>query len=80
MYKYFLYSQEAINDQNSRLDKRNKAVKLGTVISGGRRLEFSHLSDKPELPRYSDTRIITEGELSDFTYTMPTVEQKRSEG
>jgi len=77
-YKYFLYSRQQVNDQNERLDKINKVVKLGVVISGGRRLEFSALSDKPELPRYSDVRIVAQGNLDTFVYTMPTSIQKRN--
>ena len=67
-----------MNDQNARLDKMNKVVKLGVVISGGRRLEFSALSDKPELPRYSDVRVVAQGDPDDFVYTMPTSIQKRN--
>lgn len=78
MYKYFLYSRQQVNDQNARLDKMNKVVKLGVVISGGRRLEFSALSDKPELPRYSDVRVVAQGDQDDFVYTMPTSIQKRN--
>ena len=77
-YKYFLYSRQQVNDQNERLDKINKVIKLGVVISGGRRLEFSALSDKPELPRYSDVRIVAQGNLDTFVYTMPTSIQKRN--
>ena len=77
-YKYFLYSRQQVNDQNERLDKMNKVIKLGVVISGGRRLEFSALSDKPELPRYSDVRIVAQGNLDTFVYTMPTSIQKRN--
>ena len=77
-YKFFLYSQQQVNDQNARLDKMNRVVKLGTVISGGKKLEFSALSDKPELPRYADVRIIAEGDISNFVYTMPTSIQKRN--
>lgn len=77
-YKYFLYSRQHVNDQNARLDRLNKVLKLGIVISGGRRLEFSALSDKPELARYSDTRIIAEGDINNFVYTMPTTIQKRN--
>jgi hypothetical protein len=77
-YKYFLYSRQQVNDQNARLDKLNRVVKLGVVISGGRRLEFSALSDKPELPRYSDVRIVAQGDTDDLVYTMPTSIQKRN--
>lgn len=77
-YKYFLYSRQQVNDQNTRLDKLNRIVKLGVVISGGRRLEFSALSDKPSIGKYSDVRIIAEGNPDDFVYTMPTSIQKRN--
>lgn len=75
-YMYFLYSQQQVNDRNSILDKMNKVFKPGTVIVSGSKKEFSALSDKPEMPRYNDTRIIAEGELSTFKYTSPGSVQK----
>ena len=75
-YKYFLYSQQQVNDRNSILDKMNKVFKPGTVIVGGSKKEFSALSDTPDIPRYNDTRLIAEGEISTFKYTSPGSVQK----
>ena len=75
-YKYFLYSQQQVNDRNSMLDKINRVLKLGTVITGGKKKEFSALSDKPELPRYSDVRVIAEGDTENMSYVMPSSVQK----
>ena len=75
-YKYFLYSQQQVNDRNSILDKMNKVFLPGTVIINGRKKEFSTLSDKPELPRYNDTRIVAEGDTDNLSYTNPGSVQK----
>lgn len=78
-YKYFLYSQAQVNDRNEMLDKINRSMLLGTVIVGGRKKEFSSLSDKPELPRYTDIRIVAEGDTDKLIYTMPGSRQKYNE-
>ena len=75
-YKYFLYSQQQVNDRNSIFDKMNKVFKPGTVIVNGFKKEFSVISDTRDLPRYSDARLIAEGELSTFKYTSPGSVQK----
>lgn len=76
MYKYFLYSQQEVNDKNELYDRMNRVLILGTVIYNGKKKEFSSMSDKPELPRYSDVRIVAEGEIEKMTYTMPKSGQK----
>ena len=75
-YKYFLYSQQQVDDRNRMLDRMNRVFKLGTVITGGKKKEFSALSDKPSLPRYSDVRVIAEGDTDKLSYTMPSSVQK----
>ena len=79
MFKYFLYSSEEVNDKNVLYDRMNRVMVLGTVIYNGKKKEFSSMSDKPELPRYSDVRIVAEGDIENMTYTMPTSRQKYNE-
>ena len=62
MYAYFLYSQQQVDDKNELLDKMNRKFQLGTVIFNGKKREYSSMSDKPELPRYADIRIVSEGD------------------
>ena len=79
MYGYFLFSQQEVNDKNELYDRMSRKLQLGTVIYNGRKKEFSSLSDKPELPRYIDVRIVAEGETDKMTYTMPRSVQKKNE-
>ena len=62
MYAYFIYSQHPVDDKNELLDKMNRKFQLGTVIFNGKKREYSSMSDKPELPRYADIRIVSEGD------------------
>lgn len=75
-YKYFLYSQQQVDDRNTVLDRMNRIFVLGTVITGGKKKEFSAMSDKPELPRYTDVRIVAEGDTDNMTYIMPSSTQR----
>lgn len=79
MYGYFLFSQQEVNDKNELYDRMSRKLQLGTVIYNGRKKEFSSLSDKPELPRYTDVRIVAEGETDKMIYTMPRSVQKKNE-
>ena len=50
----------------------------GVITQNGKRIQFTQLSDKPDIgKRFSDVKIIASGELSTFTYTMPSTEIKR---
>lgn len=76
--KYFLYSDEQIKEKNTILGRTGKSFVPGTVTKNGKRYKFSQLSDKPDMgSRFIDTKIIASGELSSFTYTMPTTQIKR---
>ena len=79
MYAYFLYSQQQVDDKNELLDKMNRKFQLGTVIYNGKKREYSSMSDKPELPRYADVRIVAEGDTDKLVYTSPRSVQKRNE-
>lgn len=75
-YKYFLYSDEQIAEKNKILSAAGKQFVPGTVIIKGKRQKFTQISDIPTIPRYFDTKVIAEGNLSDFTYTEPKNERR----
>ena len=76
--KYFLYSDEQIKEKNLILARTGKTFVPGVITQNGKRVKFTQLSDKPDIgKRFSDVKVIASGELSNFTYTMPTTEIKR---
>ena len=76
--KYFLYSEEQIKEKNTILARTGKTFVPGVITQNGKRVKFTQLSDKPDIgKRFSDVKVIASGELSNFTYTMPTTEIKR---
>ena len=76
--KYFLYSDEQIKEKNLILARTGKTFVPGVITQNGKRVKFIQLSDKPDIgKRFSDVKIIASGELSTFTYTMPSAEIKR---
>lgn len=76
--KYFLYSDEQIREKNLILARTGKTFVPGVITQNGKRVKFTQLSDKPDIgKRFSDVKVIASGELSNFTYTMPTTEIKR---
>ena len=77
MYKYFLYSDEQISEKNKILSRSAKEFVPGTVVVNGRRVKFTQLSSDNKLPRFIDTRIVAEGEVSNFVYAMPSSSTKR---
>jgi hypothetical protein len=76
MIKYFLYSDDQIREKNSILGRSGKKFVPGTIAINGTRVEFTQISDKSNMDRFIDTRIVASGELSDFTYTMPKIDLK----
>jgi hypothetical protein len=78
-YVYFLYSEEQYKEKNTILNKANKIFEPGTVVVNGARKKFTQLSNSSTLPRFIDTKIIAEGNLSQFTYTEPQNVKKRGD-
>ena len=69
--KYFLYSDEQIAEKNKILAKSGKKFYPGSVSINGQMRKYTQLSDKPDMPRFVDTKIVTSGELSKITYKPP---------
>jgi len=77
-YRYFLYSKSYMEDRNKVEDKIGKEYVTGTVTVNGEIKEFSILSKTPTLQRYSDIRIIAEGDINKMKYVKPYAKPKRS--
>ena len=74
-YKYFLFSKNYLDEQNSILEKRSKAFKPGIVIVNGLKKQYTHLSTSPTTDRFIDTKIVAEGEESSFKFKAPIIER-----
>lgn len=70
-YKYFLFSASYNADRDNAEKKFGKEFVLGTVVVNGSKKEFSLISDSPNNDRYSDIRIIAEGNIEEMKYTKP---------
>ena len=77
-YRYFLFSMDYVNDKNAIYDKVNKVMVLGTVNYNGSKREFSSLSKVQTLGRYTDVRVVAQGDITKMQYTMPKTKAKRS--
>lgn len=77
-YWYFLYSYEYLKQRNAIEEKVGRVFEPGTVIVNGTMKEYNILSDKPELERYPDARLIAEGDIETMKYNEPTLKPRRS--
>lgn len=75
-YKYFIYSESEYNENKEILSKAGKEFKLGTVVVNGARKNFTSISNSPTIGRYYDCKVIAEGYLDSFIYTMPAIVKK----
>lgn len=76
-YRYFLYSQSHVNEQNEILSKIGKEFVCGTVITGNKKQTFSFMGVNPDMgARYPDCKVVAEGSIADLRYTMPTSQHK----
>lgn len=69
-YKYFLYSSQQVAFQTGIEKSMGKTYKVGVVFAKGTKKSFTELSSSPT-NRFSDTRIVAQGEESDFRYELP---------
>ena len=68
--KYFLYSSEQYRLRKEVEAKMGKKFAVGHVIVDGVKKPFTELSSKPT-SRYSDTKIVAEGDPTTMRYTLP---------
>ena len=76
-YRYFLYSTQQQKDRTNIEKKIGKEFISGTVIVNGKRERFTELSKKSENIRYSDSKIMAEGDINNMKYTMPISKSQR---
>lgn len=69
-YKYFHYSAEQLKFLTKIEAKMGRNFKPGVVFNKGKRCSFTELSSSKK-SIYSDDKIVAEGEISTFTYTLP---------
>ena len=69
--KYFLYSNEQLKLRKEVEARMGKKFIVGTVIVNGTRKPFTELSST-EKSRYSDAKIVAEGDPTIMRYTLPT--------
>lgn len=69
-YKYFLYSSQQEEFMRSTEAKRGRTFKVGTVYTKGTRKSFTELATKPT-NRYSDCKLVAEGEEANMKFTLP---------
>lgn len=69
--KYFLYSETQLKMRKEVEAKMGKKFVVGHVIVNGVRKPYTELSSSPESSRYSDAKLVAEGEISLMRYTLP---------
>lgn len=77
-YKYFLFSALYNSDRDEAEKRFGRQFNLGTVMVNGSKKEFSLISDDPSNDRYSDIRIVAEGNIEDMKYTKPYTTLRRN--
>lgn len=68
--KYFLYSETQLKMRKEVEAKMGKKFIVGQVIVNGIRKPFTELSSTSS-SRYSDAKIVAQGEVSLMKYTLP---------
>ena len=75
-YKYFFFSLEQMKERSDTYDKMNKTYIPGSVVYNGATYDYTSMVDTSVLPRYSDARLVAEGNVSTMVYTPPSGIQK----
>lgn len=74
--KFFMYSQDQFNEKNSILKERGKEFVPGIVVVDGAKKQFTALTNSPVLERFMDAKVVTQGEVDSFVYSMPKTVKK----
>ena len=69
-YKYFFYSTEQLKFRQEIENKMGKRFNVGYVIVNGARKPITEISLSPA-SRYSDAKLVAEGEATNFKYKEP---------
>ena len=68
--KYFFYSSEQLKFRRQMEEKMGKRFVVGQVIVDGVRKPFTEMSST-QTSRYSDAKLVVEGDPSVMRYTLP---------
>lgn len=69
-YMYFKYSSQQEEFFKQVEASRGKRFRVGVVFTKGTKKSFTEMSSNPT-SRFSDFKIVAQGEQSDFKYTLP---------
>ena len=75
-YRYFHFSLDQLKERRETFDKLNKEYIPGTVVYNGKVHEFTNVGPNRVLQRFSDARLVAEGNLKEMTYTDYQTKQK----
>ena len=67
-YKYFIFSATQLHERTAIEKNIGRTFKPGEVVVGPRKLQFTELNSTGT-SRYSDAKIVAEGEESTIKYT-----------
>ena len=76
--KYFLYSEEQLQERNSILIKQGKEFVPGTVYVGNARKQFTQIANTPTIERFIDTKVVAKGNINKTKYVMPKTKRKEN--
>lgn len=77
---YFLYSDDQIKEKNSILANCGKQFVPGVVTMQGKRCSFTQISNKPNIDRFIDTKIVASyNDISEATYVAPSTTSARGD-
>lgn len=72
MKKYFLFSQEYLNEKQEIAKKLGKEFVCGTVTVGSTTKNYVYLGNSPSLGlRYPDSDVVASGDPDTFYFTKP---------
>jgi hypothetical protein len=69
--KYFLYSMMQFKFRRDLEARLGKTFKPGQVFVNGKRKLFTEISYTPTSARYSDAKVVAQGDPKNFKYSLP---------
>lgn len=71
-YRYFMYSSTQLAWMKAMGEKRGLTYKPGIVFNKGKKYTYTELSSTGTSTRYSDSKVVAEGDTASMSYTEPT--------
>jgi len=72
--KYFMFSAEQLRLKKEIESKIGRIFVPGTVIANGSKKQYTEMCTNPNSTRFSDSTIVTAGDIRKITYTEPRAE------